>query len=245
MLHYPHGGATRAWYVGAASTAFKELCATYQDFADLSGVLRRGTSVVKYNDLVCGELVDNFLQLENQRTGEILRMRRVRDSQGQTVLSLDGSLPPGMSGPPLHVHFHQREEVIVKTGSVGAQIGNEKIVVRAGGTAVLPAGVVHKWWNAGDYLLELSGQVIPADDLDRYLQAIFAVLNASPSGRPSIFYIAHVAWRHRHTQALAIPPRAIQRIAFPLILLVGRILGKYRGDNWPGSPASCTGAPEA
>jgi hypothetical protein len=33
-------------------------------------------------------------------------------------------------------------------------------------------------------------------------------------------------------------------VIFPLILFVGRILGKYRGDNWPGSPASCPGAPE-
>jgi len=41
-----------------------------------------------------------------------------------------------------------------------------------------------------------------------------------------------------------VPPRAIQRIVFPVVLLVGRVLGKYRGDNWPGSPASCQGAPE-
>jgi quercetin dioxygenase-like cupin family protein len=186
----------------------------------------------------------NFLQLELRHTGETLRMRRVRDSQGQTVLTMEGSLPPRASGPPLHVHFHQREEGIVKAGTLGAQVGTEKIIVPTGGTAVLPAGVVHKWWNAGDDLLELSGRTLPAGDLDRYLQAIFAVLNASPSGRPSIFYIAHVAWRHRHTQALAMPPRAIQRVIFPLILFVGRVLGKYRGDNWPGSPASCPGAPE-
>jgi hypothetical protein len=37
---------------------------------------------------------------------------------------------------------------------------------------------------------------------------------------------------------------AIQKIVFPVVLLIGRILGKYRGDNWPGSPASSTGAPE-
>jgi hypothetical protein len=36
----------------------------------------------------------------------------------------------------------------------------------------------------------------------------------------------------------------MQRIVFPLILLIGGVLGKYRGDDWPGSPASCTGAPE-
>lgn len=207
--------------------------------------VRSDTSCRDYNFIqILRESVDNFLQLENRQTGEILRMRRVRDAEGQTVLTIDGSLPPRMSGPPPHVHFHQREEGMVKAGSLGARLGNETILVSAGGTAVFPAGVVHNWWNAGDDLLELSGQAIPAGDLDRYLQALFAVLNASPSGRPSIFYLAHVLWRHRHTQAVALPPKIIQQIAFPLVLLVGRVLGKYRGTSWPGSPASCTGAPE-
>jgi len=193
---------------------------------------------------IIGESVDSYLHLENRRTGEILRMRRVRDAEGQIILVIDGSLPPGTNGPPPHVHFHQREEVSVKAGSLGARIGKETIRVAAGGTAVFPAGTVHAWWNAGDDLLELSGRAIPAVDLDRYLQALFAVLNASPSGRPSIFYIAHVLWRHRHTQAVMLPPRIIQQIFFPFILLLGRVLGKYRGESWPGSPASCTGAPE-
>jgi mannose-6-phosphate isomerase-like protein (cupin superfamily) len=113
--------------------------------------------------------VDKFLQLENRHTGEILRMRRVRDADGQTVLALDGSLPPRAGGPPLHIHFQQREEGIVKAGTFGAQVGTEKITVPTGGTATLPACVPHRWWNAGDDVLELSGQTIPAGDLDRYL----------------------------------------------------------------------------
>lgn len=76
--------------------------------------------------------MDDFLLLENRRTGEMLRMRRVRDSQGQTVLTIDGSLPPRGSGLPLHIHFNQREEGVVKAGSLGAQIGNDKVVVPAG-----------------------------------------------------------------------------------------------------------------
>lgn len=171
-------------------------------------------------------------------------MRRVHEPDGQTILVVDGSLPPRASGPPTHVHFHQREEGVVKAGTLGARIGKETIRVEAGGSIVFPAGANHAWWNAGDDLLQLSGQVIPAGDLDHYLQALFAVLNANPSGKPSIFYLAHVLWRHRHTQAVTLPPRPIQRIIFPLILFVGRVLGKYRGDDWPGSPASCTGAPE-
>jgi mannose-6-phosphate isomerase-like protein (cupin superfamily) len=188
--------------------------------------------------------MDNVLKLENRHTGEILRMYRVREANGQVILILEGSLPPHSSGPPLHVHFQEREQGHVAAGTLGAIVGNKKITVKAGEPADLPPGIPHRWWNAGDDLLEFNGRVIPAVDLDRFLQAVFAVINASPSGRPSIFYIAHVAWRHRHTQALAMPPRAIQRIVFPLILFVGGILGKYRGNSWPGSPASCTGAPE-
>ena len=187
--------------------------------------------------------MNSFLVLENRHTGEVLRMRRVRDSGGQIVLRIEGSLPPRMSGPPPHVHFQQREEGCVKVGTVGARVGKEKIVVRTGESAVFPAGVVHSWWNAGEELLELSGQATPAVDLDCYLQALFAVLNASLSGKPSIFYLAHVLWRHRHTQAVMTPPLAMQRIVFPLVLLVGRILGKYRGTSWPGCPQLCTGAP--
>ena len=185
--------------------------------------------------------MDDFLRLENRHTGEILVMRRVRDAQGQIVLSLDGSLPPGTNGPPLHVHFHEHEQGIVKAGTLGAQIGTDKFVVPAGGTVVLPAGRPHRWWNAGDDLLEFSGHVVPVD-LDRYLQAVFAVLNAS-DGRPPLFYLAHVLWRHRDTQLLSIPPPAIQRILLPVVLIIGRILGKYRGSSWPGSPESCPGAP--
>jgi len=187
--------------------------------------------------------LDKFLQLENRHTGETLRMRRVRDANGQSVLVIEGTLPPRRNGPPLHLHVDQREEGVVKVGSLGVQIGKERLVIPAGGRGVFPPGVAHKWWNAGDVLLEFSGHATPAGDLDRYLQALFAVLNAAPSNRPSIFYIAHVLWRHRRTQLAVQPPPVVQRIVFPVVLFVGRILGKYRGDSWPGSPESCPGAP--
>lgn len=192
-----------------------------------------------------GEPVDNFLKLENRHTGEILRLHRVRDAEGQAVLVIEGTLPAKSSGPPPHTHLREREEGTVKAGTLGARVGNTKVVVPAGGQAAFPPGVVHAWWNAGDDPLEFNGRATPVVDLDRFFQAIFAVLNASPSGRPSIFYLAHVLWRHRHTQRLALPPRPVQRIVFPLVLFVGYVIGKYRGTAWPGSPASCTGAPEA
>ena len=66
--------------------------------------------------------MDNFLRLENRHNGEILRMYRRHDAEGRIVLFLDGTLPPKADGPPLHVHFREREEGIVKAGTLGAQV---------------------------------------------------------------------------------------------------------------------------
>lgn len=170
-------------------------------------------------------------------------MHRERDASDQLILIIEGTLPPGSKGPPPHVHFQEREEGSVQAGTLGARIGDQALVVQAGGNAAFPAGAVHSWWNAGETLLEFNGQVVPAVDLDQFLQALFAVLNASANNRPSIFYLAHVLWRHRRTQRLARPPVAIQRILFPMVLLLGRVLGKYKGQRWPGCPEACPGAP--
>ena len=83
--------------------------------------------------------MDDFLNLENRRTREILRMRRVRDAQGQIVFIVpEGSLPAGADGPPLHVHFQEHEEIVVKAGTLGAQVGTQKITVPAGGPQFYP-----------------------------------------------------------------------------------------------------------
>jgi hypothetical protein len=187
--------------------------------------------------------MDSILTIENRHTGETLRMRRQHDASGQIILIMEGSLPPGTKGPPPHIHFHEREEGGVQAGTLGARIGNQTLVVQTGGNAAFPPGDGHSSWNAGETVLEFKGRVVPAVDLDQFLQALFAVLNAGAANRPSIFYLAHVLWRHRHTQAVLTPPVAMQRILFPVVLLIGRVLGKYKGQDWPGCPETCTGAP--
>lgn len=128
-------------------------------------------------------------------------------------------------------------------GTLSAVMNKQQIQVGVGGTAIFPAGSVHRWWNDGDETLVLEGYVKPAVDLDRYLQAAVEVLNSGASARPPLFYMAHLAWRHRRTQAGLFMPRPIQAIVLPLIVLAGTMLGRYRGTNWPGSPSRCTGVP--
>lgn len=189
-------------------------------------------------------LAAGALRLENRHTREVLIMRRVRHGD-QVVLELEGSIPPKGEGPPLHIHVVEREEGEVVAGVLSAIVGGTAIKVRAGESAIFPAGVPHRWWNAEDQPVQLKGRIVPVVDLDRFLEAVFAVANAGQTSRMPLFYIAHVLHRHRRTQRIAVMPRALQLVVFPAVVFVGWLLGKYRGDAWPGAPKSCPGALEA
>ena len=188
---------------------------------------------------------EQALTLELSHTGERLTLRRIKTDNGVEELRLTGSLPAQRRGPPLHIHFEEDERGEVVSGTLSALVGGNPLVIKAGGFGHFPKGSAHRWWNDGDEELVLRGVVTPAVDLDRYLQAMFEVLNAGPPNRPPIFYMAHVLYRHRKTQLALVVPRAVQRILFPIVVLLGTVLGKYRGTAWPGCPSRCSGAPLA
>jgi len=187
-------------------------------------------------------MTTDWLTLGNRHTGEQLHLRRIVRG-GEMCLELKGSLPPRQDGPPLHIHYKEHEEGTVIAGTLSAEVDGRQIEVQAGGTAPLPMGSAHRWWNAGDDTLVFEGVTKPVVDLDVYLGAAFEVLNSGPHNRPPLFYIAHLAWRHRKTQAVLFAPQWIQRVLVPAVVLVGTLLGRYRGTNWPGCPARCSTAP--
>jgi quercetin dioxygenase-like cupin family protein len=185
---------------------------------------------------------DGWLALVNRHTGERLELRRVVRG-GQVCLEMKGSLPPNQAGPPRHIHLHEHEEGTVVAGTLGAEVDGAVVHVDTGGTARLPMGSAHRWWNDGHEMLRFEGFATPVIDLDRYLAAVFDVINSGPAQRPPLFYIAHVAWRHRKTQTVLVAPRWIQAVLFPTVVLVGTVLGRYRGTEWPGCPDRCHTAP--
>jgi mannose-6-phosphate isomerase-like protein (cupin superfamily) len=183
------------------------------------------------------------LRLQNRHTGEVLEIWRER-SDGEMVLRLRGTLPPRREGPPLHIHHIEDEEGLVTAGTLSAEVDGQRLTFGPGETVRLPHGIPHRWWNDGDELLGFEGSARPAVDLDRYLEAVFEVINAGPPNRPPLFYLAHLALRHQRTQTVLVMPRAIQAVMFRVLVAVGSLLGRYRGTQWPGCPARCTGAPE-
>jgi hypothetical protein len=143
----------------------------------------------------------------------------------------------------MHIHYLEDEEGQVTAGRLSVTLGGKRIDAGPGESLLLPRGVPHRWWNEGDEPLAFEGFTHPPVDLDRYLQAVFEIINAGPPGRPSLFYLAHVALRHRHTQAILMMPAPLQSALFHFLVTLGTVLGRYRGTDWPGCPARCTGAP--
>lgn len=186
----------------------------------------------------------NALRLHNRHTGEVLELRRLVRN-GELVLELRGTLPPHSEGPPLHIHHLEDEEGTVTAGTLSAVLDGRRIQAGPGQSVTLPRGVPHRWWNAGNEPLAFEGCTRPLADLDRYLQAMFEVMNAGPPNRPPLFYVAHVALRHRRTQTVLLMPPAVQAVLFRIVVVVGALLGRYRRTEWPGCPARCTGAPDA
>ena len=184
---------------------------------------------------------ENALSIEVKRTGERLVLRRIKAGNGVEEIHLDGSLPPQRQGPPLHIHFGEDERGEVVSGTLSATVDGKQLRIEAGSRAEFPRGSAHRWWNEGDTDLVFRGVATPAVDLDRFLQALFEVVNAGGAGRPSLFYLAHVLHRHRRMQLALVMPRLLQRAMFPVVILAGNLLGKYRGTQWPGCPERCTG----
>ena len=182
------------------------------------------------------------LVVENRHTGERVELRRL--TRGNEVwLELNASLPPHGEGAPLHIHFAEDEEGRVRSGTLSAVVDGRRITAGPGESVSLPRGSAHRWWNEGNEPLKFVGYARPVVDLDRLLQAMFEVVNAGPAGRPPLFYVAHVALRHRHTQATLLMPRPIQAVLFRVVVAIGTVLRRYRGTDWPGCPSRCLGAP--
>src|SRR5262245_29973407 len=127
-----------------------------------------------------------WLTVKNRHNGELLQMRRLY-LDGELCLELKGTLPPNQDGPPLHIHVKEHEEGTVGAGTRRAEAGGRREALHKGGLVRLPMGSAHRWWNGGAEPLQFDGFARPVVDLDRFLAAIYDVMNSGPARRPPVF----------------------------------------------------------
>ncbi len=165
--------------------------------------------------------------IENGAGERLTFVRRIEDPAGDR-LEVENLVKPG-SGPPMHVHVYQEEALTVQRGRIGYQrLGEEPRFAGPGETIVFEAGEAHKFWNAGEEDLLGTGYVQPADNLEYFLGAIYESQRESGGSRPDPFEVAFLIRRYRSEFRMAEIPAAVQRFVFPVVVAVGRLLGKYK-----------------
>jgi len=180
----------------------------------------------------------NYPYTIDNGNGEQLTFTGVtRDPDGDRT-EADGVARPG-AGPPMHVHYLQDEAARVVSGRLGYQVlGEEARFAGPGELVVWPAGVPHKWWNAGNTELRMTGWCRPPDNIEFFLGSLFASTRENGRGRPGLFDAAFLMTRYRTEYAMLELPTVVRRLVIPVVYVVGRMLGKY--EKYKDAPAPVT-----
>jgi len=168
--------------------------------------------------------------------GERLTFVGVRRDERGEYLEIRNTVDPG-AGPPMHVHHLQEEGLTVERGTMAYQVpGGQEQRAGPGETATFAPGVGHRFWNAGDDELVVTGYARPPDNLEYYLTEIYASMGRNGGKRPGLFDGAYLSERYRTEFGMLDIPTPVQRVAFPVIVAVGRLLG--RDKRFAGAPGA-------
>ncbi len=165
--------------------------------------------------------------IENGAGERITFLRRVPGPTGDR-LEGENVVRPG-AGPPMHVHYQQEEVFTVRAGRMGYhRAGEPERFAGPGETVAFRPGEPHRFWNAGEDDLRCTGHIDPADSVEYILTAVFESVRRNGGAGPSLFDIAYLSRRYRSEYGVSEVPVAVQRVAFPLLVAVGTMLGRYR-----------------
>jgi quercetin dioxygenase-like cupin family protein len=164
--------------------------------------------------------------IDNGAGERLTFLRRVPGRAGDR-LEGENLVAPG-AGPPMHVHHYQEEGLTVLEGRLGYERrGGPACYAGPGESVVFAPGEAHRFWNAGAGALRCAAYVEPADNIEYFLSGIFAAQRRGGRRRPDPFDAAFLTRRYRSEFAMLEVPAAVQRLVFPVLVAVGRLLGRY------------------
>jgi quercetin dioxygenase-like cupin family protein len=164
-------------------------------------------------------------ETRDQTRDPVHRARYAFEPDGEN-LWVDTWLEPGGALPP-HLHPHQEEHWSVVEGEVRFQLGNEKRVIGPqDGAMIVRPGTKHGLTSSSDREVHLRCHVIPARDLQAFLE------ESAEAARDGLFmrggipknlrgarWAARFLKRHRDEVVMTFPPRFVQSA---MIGLLGR-----------------------
>jgi mannose-6-phosphate isomerase-like protein (cupin superfamily) len=171
--------------------------------------------------------------IENGGGESITFLRRATGPEGER-LEVENRVQPG-HGPPMHVHHLQKEALTVVQGRMGYQCpGQAPRFAGPGETVEFPAGMPHRFWNAGTDELRCTGFICPPHNVEYFLTEMYDSTRRAGGRRPGLLEAAYLARRYRDEFGMEEIPRLVQRFVFPVQVMLGTLLGRFR--RYAGAP---------
>ena len=172
--------------------------------------------------------------IENCIGEKIVFLSVEKDPEKGDKVILENFVTPG-HGPIMHTHFQQDESLTVVSGKIGYQVlGGEEKYASAGETITFTRGTPHRFWNAGDDILNCKGWIQPANSVVFYLSALYAAQNKSGNREPEQFDAAYLITRYASEYDVPEIPNFVKKVILPITYKIGRLLGKY--DHFKDAP---------
>ncbi|RTQ50004.1 cupin domain-containing protein [Hymenobacter gummosus] len=166
--------------------------------------------------------------------GETLTFLRLQPEPDGDRLIVENAVAPG-HGPVMHTHWLQDESLTVVRGRLAYQIlGQPPRYAGVGESVVFRRGVPHRFWNAGDEILNCTGWIKPANTIVFFLSAIYDAQVKSGSAQPDRFDAAYLMMRYAREYDMPTIPGFVKRVIIPATYRIGRLLGKYH--KFAGAP---------
>ncbi|MDQ7053772.1 MAG: cupin domain-containing protein [candidate division KSB1 bacterium] len=182
-----------------------------------------------------GDVIENPLSGEKiffDKTGE--------ETNGESLCGRIVLAPQGI-GPPEHIHPIIEERFKVVSGQLHALVNGKERMVSEGEELIVPPGTAHRWWNTTDDEVHIEYVVSPALPLDRFLESVFALVQAGKAnkkGLPGPLRMAPILQKHWDVLYLANPPLFIQKIVMGVLAVVARLIGYGDEYRYPYKRAS-------
>jgi quercetin dioxygenase-like cupin family protein len=93
--------------------------------------------------------------------GDVNRFLATGEDTGGKYAIWEAIVPPG-GGPPPHVHSREEEGFYIFQGEITLQVGDERIVAKAGTFANMPVGTPHSFKNESDRAAKMLISIAPA-----------------------------------------------------------------------------------
>ena len=173
--------------------------------------------------------------IENPVTGERLVFKKTSaETNGESVLFECFVKPSGFVAAA-HVHPFQQERFQIIEGSVTFKLNGQELPTVPGDCILVPPGMKHQFWNAGDTEARFACEVSPALEFEQLIETMFSLAQAGKTNRkgmPNPLRLAVIARTHFDTVRLPFPPAWMQRIGLMLGAPLGWLLG-YRATYEP------------